>query len=308
MTRRTKADLTPRKINWHYIIDASYDTDYDCENSGCSEGGICRCRRISDAHVERLPAPCFIQAHRVSELWRESLAHIITLEDQLTPFHSNRIDKIINSSDNWQQYVYAAGRVLSHCLASCKPNDFDVEVGGGYYGDEIEGIYLCDDKENALRDILEWILLDAESEDPCAAIRRALKYEYGYLLDGWEDATFACGRMPLYAIHAMNAAHIRKLNRETVDGYKDLFEMEGRSDSLSSRLKRASGQKEITVLDSLPIALVDSDLRLVDGYHRVEAAKKYIESVSKPNPLVWVLVSDKEIPRGQKTHPATLRG
>jgi len=286
------------RINWEYTVEHDYDSFTDCSSYGCSEEGICRCSTIENARVTEIPV-AWVQEHKIVELWAKVIYPILYEHPDTAPNKESRITLALSKSDNWRQFIYSAGRIISHFLSLRKPDDFDVEVCGGYYGQEIEGVYLSDNIEFGLKSTMEGLLLDAECGDSNGAILRALKYEYDYLLDGWEDASFACGRMPLFAVHALNDKHLRKLNRKTVDEYKYIFENEGDAYSLSSRLAKASGTTVKKVLESIPIVLVDTNLRLVDGHHRYKAAKEYIESQSNPDPMVWVLVSDKEMPRGR---------
>lgn len=97
-------DTNLRWSSWSITgVDYDYNTEYDHDSYGCDDEGICRCGRIYDARVTEVDTSSLLA----------SLTNRNSVPDEIVEY-ANQVG--IQDPDNW-----------------------DVEVTGGYYGDEIEG-------------------------------------------------------------------------------------------------------------------------------------------------------------------------
>jgi hypothetical protein len=99
---------------------------YSCETSGCDEEGICRCGKIVDEHVMSVDLSLV-----TDEIY-----------DQLFP-RENQSDKRENILS---EIFYGGEKVDKYCIyrilainESYYPENWRVNISGGYYGDEIDG-------------------------------------------------------------------------------------------------------------------------------------------------------------------------
>jgi hypothetical protein len=141
--------------DWHYDTHLEYDTEYSCDSSGCSDEGICRCSEISNARVDGL---C-VDKSRLAKFLRGAG---ISCSD-LNLYGLDRLLRGI-SRDSWE-----------------------VNVGGGYYGDEIDSVTLLSTHEVlALDDMFSRFL---ELPTDADKVKFLLTAEYKYLLPQLVDRT-----------------------------------------------------------------------------------------------------------------------
>ena len=197
-----------------------YEVDYDYERSQCTcnayeDGDYCRCTTIERAWVESINVKLVIKK----------------LYDKYCKDHSE-----INE--------YCFDRICSAFKIYDK-DYYEVESCGGYYGEEIEGVYFENEKKvvEAFNEVLEF---DSDIEK----IKFVLELEYGYLLDKVKSATVAyILPVPTRHITLPQQEYFVKLDREVIEDYKNR---------------------------KLPIAVcLESGgwYKLVDGYHRFVANK-----------------------------------
>jgi hypothetical protein len=122
---------------------------------------------------------------------------------------------------------------------------YEVETGGGYYGEEVYGVYF-EDEEKIFNAYYEILALSTDLEK----IQYCLKLEYGYLIDCVESATYAeiIETFP-NNIYLPQTEYFKKVDRKVIEEYKNR---------------------------DLPIAVCVWDgnkHRLIDGYHRFVANK-----------------------------------
>ena len=123
---------------------------------------------------------------------------------------------------------------------------YEVETCGGYYGEEIEGVYFENEKKvvEAFNEVLAF-------DNDVEKIKFVLELEYGYLLDKVKNAKVAYIQpMATKIIDLPQHEYFVKLDREVIDGYKNR---------------------------KLPIAVCTEcggRYKLVDGYHRFVANKE----------------------------------
>ena len=141
----------------HYLFEYDYDIYRQCEHgSYCCDRDYCRCGVITDERVTEVPS--------------ESL--IIEFK--------NFIDK----KKKWNDFEnYCLGRLfISHELYETEK--YELTTCRGYYGEEINGV-CCDCWDKFEKDAIEMLSLSDDDK-----IKYVLKKEYGYLLDGLENAAF----------------------------------------------------------------------------------------------------------------------
>lgn len=199
-----------KEINFYYNgIDCDYHTRFSCSSSGCNEEGICRCGEIVDTQI--------IDFNLITVIG--TIIADLRIDDPVVRFAVERYIRKHVTEDS-----------------------FEIEVTGGYYGDEIDGIYLRDSQ-------FEWFLQHTRKE----ILEAALIDEYGILLPKLKDCEYQGISVPIDDIITPS----KKQEKAADDG---------------------SYLKEIRYLTPLiPIALCfqkGKKYTVIDGYHRIAAARK----------------------------------
>lgn len=196
------------------------EVDYDYERSQCTcnayeNGDYCRCTTIENAWIEKV---------NVNDVVNELYRNHSKTDSYIDKYC---FDRICYAFKIYDKYLY------------------EIEICGGYYGEEIEGVYFYDEEKivNAYRDVISF---DTDIEK----IRYCLKLEYGCLLNCVVSASSAIiDKLPPYNICLPQKEYFAKLDKNVIEEYKDR---------------------------ALPIAVCVKDgnrLRLIDGYHRFVANK-----------------------------------
>jgi len=201
----------------------SHYMNYDYEYSPCECEDrfdyICRCRRIEDVDIKS------INLNDIANLW--------TWVTPLERYCINRILTINNLFD---------------------PQYWCHHIRGGYYGEELEGIYLVD-AEKPIEQIDKLLSLPY----PAAQVEHILCLEYGYLLDDIRDRQWEIQDIPV--------------NQVTFnDGYQ----------------KKIQGKYPYAP-DVVGVALTRrGQYWLIDGYHRfTDAITKDQEKHKKSKKFHW---------------------
>lgn len=197
-----------------------YEVDYDYERSQCTcnayeDGYYCRCTTIERAWVESINVKLV-----VNKLYKKYCKEHSEINEYC-------FDRICSALKIWDKDYY------------------EVESCGGYYGEEIEGVYF--ENEEKLAEAFSEILgFDSDVEK----IKFVLELEYGYLIDKVSKATVAyILPVPTRHITLPQQEYFVKLSREVIEDYKDR---------------------------KLPIAVCIENggwYKLIDGYHRFVANK-----------------------------------
>lgn len=196
--------------------DLSYYVDYDYKRTGCTcHESICRCTQIYDANVNMV---------------------------KVTEVITNLFAKY-KCSNSWFD-AYCFDRIC-YAMKIYDVNLYEVEVGWGYYGQEVYGVWFENEEKifNAYHEVLE---LNTNLEK----IQYCLNLEYGYLLDCVKDATSASIiTVSVDDIRLPQMEYFQKVDAKIIDAYKDRL---------------------------LPIGVCMKDgnrYKLIDGYHRFVANK-----------------------------------
>ena len=211
---------TKRVIPKFEKTNLQYEVDYDYERSQCTcnayeDGDYCRCTTIERAWVESINVNLVIK---------------------------KLYDKYCEEPSEINEYCF--DRICSAFKIYDK-DYYEVESCGGYYGEEIEGVYFENEEKifNAYNKVINFCS-DVEK------IKFVLELEYGYLLDKVKNAKVAYIQpVATKIIDLPQQEYFVKLDREVIEDYKNR---------------------------KLPVAVClecGGRYKLIDGYHRFVANK-----------------------------------
>lgn len=138
-------------------------------------------------------------------------------------------------------FEYALDRLWSHYIKKyCVDSIFETDIKHSYYGEEVFSITL--NNTNMIKTFNEITYLNNDE-----LIEKILTVEYGYLLERLEGCHYEPASVGLDSIHISNTKYYdKKLDEGLVEEYNDYPSF---------------------------VALIDEDNRIIDGYHRIAAAK-----------------------------------
>lgn len=216
----TKVIKTKRMIPKFERTNLQYEVDYDYQRSECTcdayeRGDYCRCTTIDRAWVESINVKLVI---------RKLYKKYSTEQSGINEYCFDRICATFKIYDK-----------------DC----YEVESCGGYYGEEIGGVYF--EKESQIVDAYLQVL---NFESDIEKIKFVLELEYGYLLNKIKNSTVAyISTVYTRAIDLPQQEYFVKLNKDIIEDYKNR---------------------------KLPIAICTEcggRYKLIDGYHRFVANK-----------------------------------
>jgi hypothetical protein len=233
------------KIDLHYrCVDIDYHTEYDCENNGCNDEGICRCGSIYDAVVTNVD---------ISQM-------VNLIYDEL--FDSSTV--LGKREDKLNQLLYGIGEdinryTIDRVLRKYKiwePDNFDVEVCGGYYGQEIEGTFIIKNISDKIETELD---IAFSIEDLSGRVEYLLGLEYGSLLPELENCQYEIIELDKSEINFGAIEHHSKVKKKDLEFYSD---------------KNYKGIRGVVTFSR-------GKYRLIDGYHRVHTTAGHKVKVLK---------------------------
>lgn len=207
------------KINFRKT-NLQYTVDYDYERSRCTckayeRGDYCRCTTIKHAWIDDV---------NVNEVVRKLYETHSRTDSDIDEYCFDRICYVFKIYDK---------------------DYYEIETGGGYYGEEVYGVYF-ENEEKIYNAYYEMLALRADIEK----IKYCLKLEYNYLIDCVETTDFAyIIEVSPNDIRPPQTEYFIKLANYAIEEYKNR---------------------------NLPIAVCIKDgskYRLIDGYHRLVANK-----------------------------------
>ena len=204
------------KKSYFEKTNLNYEVEYDYERSGCHcNDYICRCTTIERAWVEEI----FISSV-VNKLYK----------------------KFCKEHSEINEYCFDR---ICHALRIYDKDLYEVETGGGYYGEEVYGVYF-DNEEQIFNAYAALTDLSSDIEK----IKFVLNMEYGYLIDRVANTTSATiQKVDSKKIILPQQEYFIKLSKEVIEDYKDR---------------------------KLPVAVCiknEDKYILIDGYHRWVANK-----------------------------------
>ena len=199
---------TFEKTNLDWVVD------YDYERSQCRcKEWICRCTTIESAWVEKV--------------------NVQEVVNKLYSAHGKNTTEL-------DKYCFDR---ICHAFKIYDKDLYEVKTGGGYYGEEVYGVYFYDEEKIA-KAYQELTALETD----VAKVKYCLKLEYGYLLEDITTANrcYAVNVVP-GLVRLSQREYLIKVSRDVIDAYKDI---------------------------KMPVAVCVKDggsYRLIDGYHRFVA-------------------------------------
>jgi hypothetical protein len=213
--------------DFQYDVDLDYDSSRNCSERGCDDEGICRCGRIENARIEGVHS------------W-EIARKFATLDI----IHNHAIERVISRFDT---------------------DDFDIEVCGGYYGDEIDSVKLASSSIDALHK-LQGMLTTSEW------IEYYLGLENGEVLPQHRNRSWEHAQVPIDDI--VSGRNRADLDKKRIGFYRPYIS----NDSFQ------------------PILLCEKkgrdNYKLVDGYHRYHVA---IEEKVKKVDVIYYIGNKKKV-------------
>jgi len=228
--------------DFKYSVSYDYDTEYSCEESGCVEEGICRCGYITNTYLYNVDISD-ITSNIYSDIFDNSISTkrhnaINSLWGITTEIDKYTIDRILRINKVW------------------KPEFWEINVGGGYYGQEIDEVVIIEDMIQKLNIQLESAF---EIDNLTQRIEYLLELENGFILDELKDKRYSVSVIDIDDITFSNPEHRKRVLIEELEHYSD---------------KNYKGIRGIVKKDG-------NKFKLMDGYHRLSKTE---------NKLVKVLV------------------
>jgi hypothetical protein len=230
--------------DFKYSVSYNCDTEYSCEESGCNEEGICRCGYITNTYLKSVDVGS-IANNLYSEIFDNSIS---------TKRH-NTINSLWGISEDIEKYTI--DRVL-RINKIWKPEFWDINVGGGYYGQEVDEVVLIEDMVQKLNTQLEKAF---DIDNLTERIEYLLDIENGFILEDIKDKKYVVSVIDIDDIIFTNPDHKRRVLTEELEHYSD---------------RNYKGIRGIVKKDGLKF-------KLIDGYHRLSKTE---------NKLVKVLVAE----------------
>lgn len=162
---------------------------------------------------------------------------------------------------------YCVERILRHFKPLQDSSSWDVETEGGYYGEEIGKVKLNEDVAETLSNIL--LALEDASDDK--KVELALTVEYGFVLPTLQAKSWSLEKVHLVNLELGQKEYAKNLDKKRIDDYTFKFEMEKKHNRIDQTITGVAIES-------------GSKYRVIDGYHRVTAAKKFGKRV------IWMLV------------------
>ena len=216
--------------NFKYHLEYDYDTNRYCSEHGCDDEGICRCSSIENAEVISI---------RIPSLVNEIYANYF--DNTLSTKRNSTINTILGGVTK-EIDLYTIDRIL-RINKAYEPTNWEVQVCGGYYGQEIDDIILEDSVARKIEDELEMAF---DLIDLTERVEYLLKLEYGHILPTLQGLKYSIEMVERDSIIFGSDEHYRKVNTENIDHYSD---------------KNYSGIRGVAIFK-------DGRFRLIDGYHR----------------------------------------
>lgn len=216
--------------SFKYCTDYDYDNHRDCSHHGCDDEGICRCGTIENAHIISVNIPSM-----VDEIYSEYF------DNSLATKRNSTINSILGGVSK-EIDIYTIDRIL-RINGAWEPSNWDIQICGGYYGQEIDDILLEDSIARKIEDQINEAL---SIIDLTSRIEYLLKLEYGEVLPALQGRQYSIEMVERDSIIFGSDEHYRKVNTKNLDHYSD---------------KNYEGIRGIALVK-------DNKFRLIDGYHR----------------------------------------
>ena len=229
--------------DFKYMVSYNYDTIYSCEESGCNEEGICRCGYITNTQLNSVDVSS-IATNVYSEIF----------DNSISTKRNNIINSLWGISEDIEKYTI--DRIL-RINKVWKPEFWNINVAGGYYGQEVDEVVLIEDVVQKLNTQLEKAF---DMDNLTKRIEYLLELENGFILEDIKDKKYRIVVIDIDDIIFTNLEHKSRVLIEELEHYSD---------------RNYKGIRAIVKKDSM------NKWKLIDGYHRLSKTE---------NKLVKVLV------------------
>jgi len=228
------------RSDFKYHIDYDYDVDYSCSDSFCYEEGICRCGTITNSYIHSID---------VSSISNEIYNKLF--DNSISTKRNNSINSLWGITEDIQRYTI--DRIL-RINKIWKPEFWEVNICGVYYGQEIDDILLNEDLVQKINNDLEIAL---KIDDLRERIEFLLEKENGFILDGLKDKEYKQFTISINDIYFPNLGRKSNLKLDEMDYYSD---------------KKYTGIRGIVKRDG-------NKFRVIDGYHRLSKTENKLVKV-----------------------------
>ena len=229
--------------DFKYMVSYNYDTIYSCEESGCNEEGICRCGYITNTQLNSVDVSS-IATNVYSEIF----------DNSISTKRNNIINSLWGISEDIEKYTI--DRIL-RINKVWKPEFWNINVAGGYYGQEVDEVVLIEDVVQKLNTQLEKAF---DMDNLTKRIEYLLELENGFILEDIKDKKYRIVVIDIDDIIFTNLEHKSRVLIEELEHYSD---------------RNYKGIRAIVKKDSM------NKWKLIDGYHRLSKTE---------NKLIKVLV------------------
>jgi hypothetical protein len=227
--------------NFHYSgVEIDYQREYNCESYGCDQEGICRCSSIYSAEVSTINV-----SDIVSSIY----------EDIYDNSKSTKRNNIINSLFGIEKEleIYTIDRILRKSFIYDK-NIWEIEIEGGYYGQEIGDVKLDGKYADKLSDKINYALsIDNFKE----RVEYLLTLEYNFILPELLNKNYRIVNVKKSDIVFGNDKHLKCVSEKELEFYTD---------------KEYKGIRGV-VLNK------ENKYKVIDGYHRLSKTNSKIVTV-----------------------------
>lgn len=222
-------NIINKDYKYDSIVDYDYDVENSCDESGCNDEGICRCSVIVDTEIKKVNI----------ELFTDTIYSSYYGDDKASK-RDAKINTVLFGTGK-ELDIYTIDRIL-RIHKVWEPYNWTIEVVGGYYGQEINGVFL----DETLRQKLEHCINTALSIDSFdKRVEYLLKLEYGYILPELEGCKYSIAEIFRNDVQLGSINHYKKVEFENLDHYKNY-----------------NGIRGVVLFDGMKY-------RLIDGYHRM---------------------------------------
>lgn len=215
------------RFNFEFNVDLDYDWELGDEHeTECEEEGICRCGKIKNVQIEQL------NFHELVNKIINSLSY---------GFYTRKGKRYHKGKNYLTELDYYAIQRICTLYGLYDKNNYEIDVGNGYYGEEVNGVFLSlDDDANIQKHIIH--VLNEFQDSPIQKIFYLLELEYKFILDDLKQVSN-------YEIMSFNPKYLGRNNVEI------------------NRIKRNREEYIYPQDFKYPIGIVYND-RLIDGHNR----------------------------------------
>jgi hypothetical protein len=235
------------KMDFHYSgVDCEYDYIYDCESYGCDS--ICRCGSIQNEYIGNIDIRSIVE-----RIYQEYVG-----TNDLVTKRDNKLRSILYGTGK-ELDIYTIDRILrKHRLYD--HDNWEIDICGGYYGDELNSIFIV---KNVADKIANDIEIGLSIEELNGRVEYLLGLEYGLLLPELENCDYQVTEFDKSDLIFGSTNHYDNVKKKDLTHYN-----ENNYDGIRG-----------VVLEK------DGKLRVIDGYHRIHTSKGPMVKVFKAKKL-----------------------